>query len=68
MQAQQHAHHASQPPAAPHVRCVQWRSARVSAVLTDAEYVDKLIRAALTATKALLPEKVTSQEDDEPAD
>jgi selenocysteine lyase/cysteine desulfurase len=67
MQAQQHAHHASQPPAAPHVRCVQWRSARVSAVLTDAEDVDKLIRA-LTATKALLPEKVTSQEDDEPAD
>ena len=39
----------------------------VSAVLTDGESVDKLIRA-LTATKALLPEKVTSQpEDDEAA-
>jgi hypothetical protein len=38
-----------------------------SAVLTDAEYLDTLIRAALTATKALLPKKVTSQEDAEPA-
>ncbi len=36
-------------------------------MLTDGESVDKLIRA-LTATKALLPEKVTSQpEDDEAA-
>ena len=35
----------------------------VSAVLTDAEDVD-----ALTATKALVPEKVTTQEDDETAD
>jgi hypothetical protein len=68
MQAQGHAHHASQPPAAGPMSVAFNGDQLGSAVLTDAEYLDKLIRAALTATKALLPEKVTSQEDDEPAD
>lgn len=38
----------------------------VTAVLTDGEGVDKLIKA-LTATKALLPEKVTRPEEGEAA-
>ena len=36
----------------------------VSAVLADGEAVDKLIKA-LTATKALLPEKVSKPDNDE---
>jgi len=38
----------------------------VSAVLTDGEAADKLIKA-LPATKALLPEKATKPENDEAA-